>query len=75
LILEGSQIVSKIASILIRGQALGTVGGADHFDFVAEQIGSFTIGGTSVKLTSGSSNDTAGVPIGATIDLRVREVS
>jgi hypothetical protein len=71
----GNSIISKIASILIKGQVLGTVGGADHFGFVAQQIGSFTIGSDSFNLVPGPSNDSAGIPIGATFDLRVREQS
>ena len=40
---------------------------------LAEQIGSFAIGSTSFKLTSGPSNDVARMPVGATFDVRVRE--
>ncbi len=68
-------IVSKIASILIKGTALGTVGGTDHFGFVAQQIGSFKIGATAFPLTAGAANDNAGLPVGITGDLRVREVA
>jgi hypothetical protein len=67
-------IVSKIASITINGQALGTPDGIDHFGFVAEQIGSFEIGTTTFPLTTGPSDDLTGLPVGATGDLRVREV-
>jgi hypothetical protein len=60
-------VVSKIASIAIGGQALGTVGGADSFGLLAEKIGSLTVGGTVVPLTAGSDDR----PVGATGDLRV----
>ena len=72
-------IVSKIASILIKGTVLGTVGGVDHFGFLAQQIGSFKIGVTAFPLTPGPANDLAGLPVGVTGvtlgDLRVREVA
>jgi hypothetical protein len=73
-------IVSKIASILIKGQVIGTTIGGDHFGFVAQQIGSFKTGSTSFKLQSGPANDDldANDPlllVGATGDVRVREVS
>jgi hypothetical protein len=67
-------IISKIASILIKGTALGTLGTGNHFGFVAEQIGSFKVGTTKFTLTAGPSNDTTGLAVGITGDLRVREV-
>lgn len=66
--------ISKIASITIKGTARGTLGAGDHFGFVAQQIGSFKIGTTAFPLTVGSANDLAGLPVGITGDLRVREV-
>jgi hypothetical protein len=71
-------VLSRIASILIKGQALGTpsmVNATDHFGFVAQQIGSFKVGGTKFPLTAGAGNDTAGFVVGATSDLRVLEVA
>jgi hypothetical protein len=67
-------VFSKIASILIKGIALGTFSVGNHFGFVAEQIGSFKIGTTRFTLIGGARNDIAGLPIGITGDLRVREV-
>ena len=49
---DSATIFSKIASITIGGQVLGTIGGSDHFGFVAEQIGSFKVGGTTIPLSS-----------------------
>ena len=66
----GNAIVSRIASILIAGQALGTLAPGDHFGFVAEAIGSFAIGATVFPLTSALGQVFAA---GATGDLRVRE--
>lgn len=66
-------VISKIASILIKGTALGTVGGVDHFGFVAQQIGSFKVGTTTVALTTGTNNDIH--EIGATADVTIREVA
>jgi hypothetical protein len=68
-------IAARIASITIRGTALGTLIGGDHFGFVAQQIGSLSIGGTAYPLKLGAGNDLAGLAVGATGDLRVREVA
>jgi hypothetical protein len=67
-------IAARISRITIRGQALGTVGGTDHYGFVAQQIGSLNIGGTAYPLQPGAGNDLAGLAVGATSDLRLREV-
>ena len=67
--------IAKIASIAIKGEVLGTVGGADHFGFVAEEIGSFSVGGTKFPLLKNALNDLAGFDVGATIDVKVREVN
>ncbi len=68
-------LISKIASILIKGTARGTVGGTDHFGFVAQEIGSFKVGGAAFALTPRPANDLNGLLVGATGDLRVREVA
>ncbi len=71
---------SKIASIVIKGQAFGTVTSGDHFGFVAQEIGALTIGVVKFPLTVLPFNDdlTATDPrllIGPTGDLRVHEVA
>ena len=66
---------SQIVSILIKGTALGTVGGSDHYGFVAQFIRSFTVGETKFPLTAFRANDIAGLPVGITGDLRVREIA
>ncbi|MEA2830143.1 MAG: hypothetical protein QOF22_891 [Bradyrhizobium sp.] len=71
--------ISKIASIVIGGEALGTpssINNTDHFGFVSQQIGSFKVGGTVIPLIAGASNDNAAnaKEIGITADLTVREV-
>jgi hypothetical protein len=78
LIPGGNATVAKIASIVIHGQVLGTpaaTNGLDHFGFVAQQVGSFRVGNTSFDLTPGAGDDLAGLVVGATADVRVREVS
>lgn len=65
-------LFSKIGSVTIKGYAMGTVAGSDHFGIVAEQIGTVKIGGRSVVLAPDT--DTVGLSIGATFDLRIREV-
>jgi hypothetical protein len=37
-------LVAKIASIFIKGALTGTEASADHFGFVAEEIGGFNAG-------------------------------
>jgi hypothetical protein len=74
---DNPNIVSKIASITIVGQAMGTPNStnpSDHFGFVAQHIDSLRIGATSILLTPGPVNDLQGVAIGITGDLRIREV-
>jgi hypothetical protein len=69
-------VVSRIGSIVIKGQAMGTiaaVNAADRYGFVAQQIGSLKIGSTVFSLDPGIAND--GFDVGVTADLRVREVS
>jgi hypothetical protein len=72
-------ITSKIASIVIKGYARGTVGGTDHFGFVAQEVKALTVGSAKFPLTK---NLIAGVNtpsddrlVGTTGDLRVREVA
>jgi hypothetical protein len=67
--------IARIASIVIKGTATGTAGESDHFGFVAEEIGAFESGNTNLTLQRGRSNDTAGLPVGITADLFVREVA
>ena len=64
--------VSKIASITIGGAIRGTTGGTDHYGFVAGQIGSLKIDGTTIPLSPGAATDNR--LIGLTGDFRVHEV-
>jgi hypothetical protein len=69
-IADGSSIVSRIASISIRGQVFGTVDSSiDAFGFVAEKIGAFRTGATLFPLTTGIDV----FAIGATGDVNIRE--
>ena len=45
-------IVSKIASVVIRGTVEGTSTENDHFGFVAQQIGRFSVNGLAAALTA-----------------------
>jgi hypothetical protein len=68
-------ITSKIGSLTIKGQTLGTpnsVSGSDHYGFVAQQIGSIKVGGTTIALAAGASNDNH--VVGETTDLNIHEV-
>ena len=52
-------VFSKITSIVIGGQVIGSTTGGDHFGFVAENIGSLKVKGgtTTFPLVAGNSND------------------
>ena len=67
-----SLVFSRIASLTIGGQVMGTIGFTDHFGIVAENIGAVRIGGTLLGLAIGKSNDD--LPVGITLDLRVNEI-
>jgi hypothetical protein len=68
---DGSALVSKIASITIKGTVSGTAGSGDHYGFIAQQIGALTIGGqrfavtaTGTELTANSTMDVTARAIG-----------
>ncbi len=68
-------ILSRIASITINGQVFGTpasVNSTDHYGFVAEQIGSLTIGTILTALAAGPHNDN--LAVGETSDMKLHEV-
>jgi hypothetical protein len=75
---EPDAFFSKIGSITIAGSVYGTTGGGDHFGFVAQEIGAFSVNGVAHKLTAGHSNDTSTsdshLSIGATGDVTIHEV-
>jgi hypothetical protein len=76
LIARDNPIVAKIASIVIRRSVSGTEGiDDDQFGFVAEQIRAFKAAGERLSLTTGPSTDLAGLRVGRTGDLVVREVA
>jgi hypothetical protein len=65
-------VFSKIGSVTIGGQVLGTVGGTDHYGFVAETVGTVRIGGSLVPMTPGMHTDD--LSIGTTGDFNVLEI-
>jgi hypothetical protein len=68
----GSALIqSKIASVTIKGQALGTVGGGDSFRLMAQKVGSFKVGGVFYPLSSGADN----LLLGASGDLRITDAA
>lgn len=70
----GSGTVARIARVVVKGAVLSTGLPGDHFGIVAEELGKLKIGGTAVALTPGPRNDLDGVLLGATDDMRAREV-
>jgi hypothetical protein len=65
-------VISKINSVTIEGEAMGTYGGFDYYGIVAQEVGSVKIGNVKLPLKSGADNDV--IPIGITQDFDVREV-
>ena len=69
----GGAVVSRIASITVKGQVYGTVANTtDRFGFVAEQIGAFTVGITKLPLSS-LATPKDNLTVGFTDDVLVRE--
>jgi hypothetical protein len=74
--LGGRGAISKIASVIIKGNAIGTISATDFLTFgiEAQQLGSLRVGGATVALTAGAGNDLMGPgntrgqahPLGAT---------
>jgi hypothetical protein len=75
LISGDNPLVAKIASIRIKGAAIGSADALERFGFVAEEIGAFKSDGIKLTLTSGASNDLTGLPVGSSGTLTVREVA
>jgi hypothetical protein len=69
---DNSGVLSKIASVTIGGQVVGTAAAGDHFGIVAESVGAVTVGGTRLLLHPGPHNDD--LSIGITGDFAVREI-
>ena len=69
---QNPAITASIASIVVKGQVLGSPQAGDAFGFVAQRIGSMSVGGSLVKLTPGASKDN--VALGPNFDLRLNEV-
>lgn len=70
----GNSVASKIASVVIGGRVRGTASGSDAYGFVAEEVKALSVNRTKIPLTAGANNDLAGFALGATFDVRLREV-
>ena len=64
-------LVSRIASITVKGYAMGTEGGGDFFGFVAEQIDKVQVGGTKQEIPVVG----AFTPVGATFTGAARDLN
>ena len=72
----GFTLASRIASIVIGGQLLGTAAAGDTFGFVSEEIGRFKVGGADIILfTPGANNDLAIFTFGPDGDVALHEVN
>ena len=69
---DDAALSSRIASLTIGGQALGTVGENDCFGVVAENVGAVKIGGTPLVLHAGDTNDDC--LVGITANFHIREI-
>ncbi|MGB8168534.1 MAG: hypothetical protein WCF18_13640 [Chthoniobacteraceae bacterium] len=67
-------IISKIASIAIGGQVIGSTGSGDHFGFVAEQVGSFKMGGVAIPLQAAMHTDDLSLIVLTTNDVTIHEI-
>lgn len=65
------RLLSSISSIVIGGPALGSVAGGDHFGFVAQKLGTISIGG--IKQTIPAAGDFT--EIGNTNDFAIHRLS
>jgi hypothetical protein len=72
LVTDARGVRSRIASVTIGGQVLGTMAADDHFGIVAEEVGAVKIGGTALILTVGPGNDD--LPASLAGDFRVNEI-
>jgi hypothetical protein len=63
---------SRIGSIVIGGEVMGTTAAGDHFGFTAESVGALSIAGTVIPLLAGPHNDNES--LGSTGDVSVREL-
>jgi hypothetical protein len=71
--IAGVNPLSRIASIIIKGQVFGTGAAGDHFGFVAREIGAAKITGQTLALTASVTDlPTALSPV--TGDVRLREI-
>jgi hypothetical protein len=65
-------IVSRIASVVVKGQVIGSVEAGGRFAIEAEQIGSVTVAGKKLALSKAAKD--AFVPLGGTGDFFVHEL-
>jgi hypothetical protein len=65
-------LVARIASITIKGNVVGTFDATDNFGFVSQQIDKVKLGGRSISLTTGPTNDNVLLPL--TNDIHILEV-
>jgi hypothetical protein len=66
-------ITSRIGSVSIAGEVIGTGSGA-QFGFVAEAIGTFSLGGLSIPLVPGPHDDLRPLAVATTGDVTIHEI-
>jgi uncharacterized repeat protein (TIGR01451 family) len=60
---DNTPLIARIASITIKATVIGTSDTADHFGFVAQQIDKVKLGGRSISLAAGPTNDNILLPL------------
>lgn len=68
-----TNILSKIASITVGGQIIGTIAAGDSFGIEAQAIGSIKTGGVSLALQPGAGNDDIFISQVTTHDVHIHE--
>jgi uncharacterized repeat protein (TIGR01451 family) len=69
---DDTSLIAHIASITIKGEAVGSIDSSDNFGFVSQQIDKVKVQGRNIPLTAGSSNDNVLLPF--TDDVHILEV-
>ena len=67
-------LIGAIARVTIKGTVRGSTSPEDHFGIVAEEVVRLKLGSVLQPLAVGARNDFPGLPLGATDDVRAREV-
>jgi hypothetical protein len=71
---DRASIVSKIASVVIGGQVLGSSDLGDNFGFVARSIGSLKVSGINLQIRTGTNPASFTLSPSTTFDVKLKEL-